>query len=332
MSAKTPALDVANLRRASRTPVIDALSGFAGKSIDQWLLPNMSAATGQFLKADGKPYRTYSTLTNKFTARQVLDVLAATGPSHCLDGWTYFARALAALLSGDTHTARHLAYYAQLRAALSLLHCHGIGIFNGINFAVDACGAMHNISGGNPNKAGQGTHTAAWEALSGWANHSDTASVFLGTVKFRGVSLLDCIEAVWPSAPGGPLVSEVIEEWGVDLKRSAEDHDARKISSYCAHAFNPSESQLAARLDLVQSIWHGLEPDGNGGFPALDRNLLRKLLDLMKAQQDSEDTPQYGRWENAFQRLDPRVRAFVTRDFLEGGEQHPDLLVFLTRR
>ena len=117
-----PILDIASLGRASREPVIEALSGFAGKPVNDWLRMDHPAATGQFLKVDGKQYSSFTALTRRFTPQQVLDVLAATGPSHCLDGWTFLSRALAALLSGDTHTTRHLAYYAQLRAALSLLH------------------------------------------------------------------------------------------------------------------------------------------------------------------------------------------------------------------
>ena len=327
MTASQPMLDIASLRQASRDPVIHALSGFAGKPVNDWLPTGHPAATCQFLKTNGKPYSNYTALTKTFTSQQILDVLAATGPSHCLDGWTFLSRALAALLSGDTHTTRHLAYYAQLRAALSLLHCHGIGIFNGVNFAADASGVLFHIGKNHPRNRGLGTHPAAWAALRGWADQMGTASVFLSSVKFRGVSLLDCIDAVWPSAAGAPLVSKVIENWGVDLKRSAEEHESRNISSYCAHAFNAVHSPLSSRLELVQSIWRGLEPDGRGGFPSLDRHLLRKLLELMR-QRQSNISSQQNLWQTAFPRLDPRVRQFVTQDFLERGQDPMDLVVF----
>ena len=320
-------IDIKNLRQASRDPVIETLSGFAGKPVKHWLTSGHPGATGQFLDANEKPYFSFVAFERKFTTQQVLDVLAATGPSHCLDGWTFLSRALAALLSGDTHTARHLAYYAQLRAALSLLHCHGIGIFNGVNFAVDVSGKLHHIDIDGRAKRGLGTHSAAWAVLRGWADQRDTAKVFLNSVKFRGVSLLDCIGALWPSAAAAPLVSKVIKTWGVDLKRSAEEQESRNISSYCAHAFNAADSKLSSRLDLVQSIWRGLEPDGGSGFPTLDRHLLRKFLELMKAEQ-SKITPQRNLWDTAFPRLDPRVRACVTQGFLERVEEPLDLLVF----
>ena len=101
---------------------------------------------------------------------------------------------------------------------MSLLYCHGIGIFNGVNFATDASGTLFHIGNNRPGERGPGTHAAAWAALSGWADQMDTASVFLKSVQFRGVPLLDSIDAVWPSATGAPLVSRVIENWGIDLR------------------------------------------------------------------------------------------------------------------
>ena len=334
MNTSQPKLDIASLGRASRDPVIQALSGFAGKPVNDWLPTGHPTATGQFLKANGKPYSSYTALIGTFTSQQILDVLAATGPSHCLDGWTFLSRALAALLSGDTHTARHLAYYAQLRAALSLLHCHGIGIFNRVNFAVDASGTLYHIGTNRPTKSGPGTHAAAWDALQGWADQMATARIFLNSVKFRDVSLQDCIDAVWPSAVGSPLVSKVIEIWGVDLKRSAEEHESRNISSYCAHAFNAADSQLSSRLELVQSIWRGLEPDGGGGFPSLwTATSLRKFLELMKQatiERFSSQVKTFGK-PRLSARLDPRVpRNSQPKISLSRIEQEPttDLLVF----
>lgn len=319
-------LDTASLRWASRGPVIGALSAFAGRPVNDWLSSNHPAANGQFLTVKGKQYSSFTALTRRFSSQQVLEVLAATGPSHCLDGWTFLSRALAALLLGDTHTTRHLAYYAQLRAALCLLHCHGIGIFNGVNFATDASGTLFHIGSNKPGKRGPGTHVAAWAALSGWAEQVDTASVFLECVQFRGVSLLDSIDAVWPSATGAPLVSRVIENWGIDLRRSVEEHESRNVSSYCAHAFNSAPSALEARLELVHSIWRSLEPDSRGGYPSLDRYLLRRLMELM-TQEQSGIALRHHLSQTAYRRLDPQVREFVTQDFLERRESPEDPLV-----
>jgi len=256
-------------------------------------------------------------------------VLAATAPSHCIDGWTFFSRALSALLSGDAHSTRHLAYYAQLRAALSLLHCHGVGIFNRVNLIADESGNLSQFGATNPNKRGQGTHQAAWKALRAWSDQLTGSTEFLSAMKFQEVSLLDCFEAVNPSTATSavPLVSRVIREWGVDLKRCAKDLESRNISSYCAHALNPAPSEMSARLDLVLSIWRSLEPDGIGGFADLDRHLLRKFL-LLLEKENCEATLRENIWEGAYQRLDGRIKSYISRDFLERLEEPDDLPVF----
>lgn len=326
MTTSQPNLRIAKLQQASREPVIAALSQFAGKPVGNWLPRDNRLATGQFLNANRKTYSTFSTLIRDFSSRNILDVLAATGPNHCIDGWTFLARALSALLAGDAHTARHLSYYAQLRAALSLLNCHGIGIFNGVNFAVDDSRNLHHIDTGSQNNRGLGTHKAAWDALSVWAGYCDANNGFLDSVRFRKASLQDCISAVWPSSPGSPLISEIVNIWGVDLRRSAEEHDSRNVSSYSAHALNSANSPLNDRLELVESIWRSLEPDGNGGFPTLDRHLLRKFLELMEKLQ-SKICPQTGLWQNAYPKLDPKIKSFMTQDFLERNDQPNDLIV-----
>src|SRR6476661_7745516 len=54
-------------------------------------------------------------------ASQLAEYVAASAILHCSDGWGYLGRAMGAQLQGDIGTSRHLAYYAELRAAMSLL-------------------------------------------------------------------------------------------------------------------------------------------------------------------------------------------------------------------
>ena len=54
------------------------------------------------------------------------EYVAASAPTHLIDGWSYLARAIDALLRGDAPAAVHLGYYAELRAAMSLLAGGGI--------------------------------------------------------------------------------------------------------------------------------------------------------------------------------------------------------------
>ena len=321
-----PQISLASLRLASREPVVNALAGFAGRSVDTWLQNIPQARAGQFLGGGGRALRDYRRFRNRFSDRQISEVLAATSPSHCMDGWTFLSQALAALLSGDTHTARHLAYYAQLRAALSILGCNGIGIFNTLNFAIDTSPSVHRLESVRPRERGLGTHTAVWEVLQLWASDRQSAISFLESVSFRGVSLSDCLDALFPSSPPTPLVARVIETWGVDLRHSAAEHESRNISSYAAHAFNRAPSNLRVRLELVRDIWLSLAPDGGGGFPSLDRHLLRRFLELMRTQHPTSK-PKGGFWNARFRDLDPTIRQFASQPFLMGVDEPGDPLV-----
>ena len=322
-----PRINLASLDRASRDPVIDALFALAGTPVDTWLPNAHPASRGQFLNAQGRAFVDFSAFKSRFSGQQISEVLAATSPNHCMDGWTFLSRALAALLAGDTHTTRHLAYYAQLRAGLCILGCNGIGIFNTINFAVDSSLAVHRLDTGRLRRRGLGTHAAVWAALELWASRPTSAKVFLESVKFRGISLWDCIDAIWPSSGSAPLVEATIRAWGVDLMRSDIERESRNISSYSAHAFNPTISSLPHRLELVRDIWLCLEPDGLGGFPSLDRHLLRKFLELMRSR-NSRSLRRRKFWSRNFPNLDPNIQQFAALDFLAGADDPNDLVVF----
>lgn len=327
MTSSDPRIDLAKLRLASRSSVIEALSDFREKPVDRWLPPEHAAKTGEFLDSHGKALTDYRVFEKNYSDQQAVEVVAATAPNHCMDGWTFLSRALGALLAGDTHTARHLAYYAQLRAGLSILGCNGIGIFNTINFVVDGNGDRCRLDVKKPRERGLPTHSAVWEVLQHWAGEPKTARDFAQAFEFRGVSLFDCIGAIWPSPPSAPLIYEVMATWGVDLKRATDDHKRRNISSYAAQAFNPASSSVRTRLALVHDIWLCLEPDGRGGFPSLDRHLLRKLLEFMQDAQEKA-TGRRVVWSDEFSKLDPSIQEFISLEFLDRTVERADLTVF----
>jgi len=224
-----------------------------------------------------------------------------------MDGWTFFSRSLSALMAGDAHGARNLAYYAQLRAGLSILGCNGIGIFYAINFAIDNKFVVHRIY---EQRDGAGTHRATWDALQVWASQPHMTETFLDSMKFHGVSLADCVKVIRPSWGSAQLVTTIIKEWGVDLKRAVDDRDSRNVSSYDPHALNPVESDIDAHLKLICEIWRCLEPGGPGTLRLLDMHLLRKSLRLMKDKISKAD----------FLKLDPGIQKFVPFDFLTSGD------------
>ena len=91
------------------------------------------------------------------------EYIAASAPLHCLDGWSFLGRALECHTRGDFDSSRHLAYYAELRSAMSLLASEGIGIFQNKHFFVDVNGRCNYIP------INRGTHQIAWDALEEWA-------------------------------------------------------------------------------------------------------------------------------------------------------------------
>jgi hypothetical protein len=297
------------LRRADTGHILNAMAQFSGKPVSQWLRPNHPAALAALP-------RTWS-VVRALPAADVVSVVAAASPNHCLDGWSYMARAMAAFLAGDLHASRHLAYYAQLRAALSMLGNLGIGIFNGINFVVSSGGAILQLD--RPARdTGLGTHHAVWKALSSWADNPVTARRFLTQVRIANSSLAVCLDAIWPGASATAIALPLINAWGLDLKRGGFDHRSRNRSSYDPQAFESLPDILAERLDFIENIWALFEPTSTSRFDLLDRYLLRSML----WHQHDTVTPRVPKSKGAISRnylnLPNLVQGIASHDFLVG--------------
>ena len=83
------------------------------------------------------PYRTNAVASVRSHVRRgrllrgkIVDYLAVSTILHCFDGWSYLGRALQAEMSCDPDAARHLGYYAELRAAMGVLASEGVGVFD----------------------------------------------------------------------------------------------------------------------------------------------------------------------------------------------------------
>lgn len=202
-------------------------------------------------------------------AKHVGEYVAASASLHSADAWSYLGSSLRAHLAGQPDVARHLAYYAELRAAISLLAARGIGIFNCHHFVIDASGNVAQLQD-------RGTHEAAWLYLEEWAQTADGASVVGSVIRPAGRELADWIAAL----PGGPAWAPIGSDWlvhlGLDLKRLAEDRSARNEASYRATAlsgskFLPASDASGFAVEFVSS----LEPDAPGSFGPLDLHFLR---------------------------------------------------------
>ena len=182
-------IDMTILLRADRTHVLSALTTFSGKPLGEWL------PVGHPAKNGGLPsnWRRIAAVPH----RQLVEAVAAVTPNHCVDGWSYASRSISAILAGDFHASRHLSYYAQLRAALTILGNLGVGIFNGVNFVLDSRGNAVRLDS-DPGAVrqpprGLGTHCIVWEALQEWVDTPGSAGQLLRLMRFSGSNMMDCL-------------------------------------------------------------------------------------------------------------------------------------------
>ena len=201
--------------------------------------------------------------------------IAASSAIHCMDGWGYISRSMEAELSGDIGVARHLAYYAELRAAMSLLASAGIGVFKNIHFALKANQECATIRGSQ-------THEFVWDALEYWAELPSATDLILKTIQPGGRPLSEWLSHFTPTAGGATrtiLAKQWLLSWGLDLQQFALDRETRNLSSYRpTDLIKPHYPALNQSLAFLQDFWQAHEPSALNPFKELDRHLLRRSL------------------------------------------------------
>lgn len=205
--------------------------------------------------------------------KHLAEYIAASAPLHASDGWAFLGRAMQAHLLGDRSAARHLAYYAELRAAMAILAAHGIGIFDKQHFAVTSATGVTKINGA------PGTHVFAWQALQWWASRSGSWNLVGDAVRPYGRNLNDWLAAVPKYASWGPVASSWIESLGLDIQRVASDQFSRNDASYRpTRIVEPQTLDVRSGAEFAINLWRALEP-GPNGFPNLDLHVLRVTLE-----------------------------------------------------
>jgi hypothetical protein len=235
------------------------------------------------------------------TGENLLELIAVRGPLHSMDGWSYVARALNAVVSGDPHAARHLAYYGELRAALSILASSGVGLFNRRNAVIDAAGDVHLL-------AERPTHDMCWATISGWALLPDSLPRMVQPLRIGAVGFLEPFQEFFPSGAAA-AASYVMTEWGFDLAQGAEDRDERNWSSYQPTALADIITTPADDAAFLAMFWDALRPGG----VILERQLLRILLEA-EARVHNDQLSSY---EDPYNRLDESLKSIVSFDFLK---------------
>jgi hypothetical protein len=258
-------------RNASRAGLEETLAGLANKSLKD----------GRWL---GKTNRygedTVQRLARDITGRGVnqphlAQYVSVSTLLHCADGWSYLGRSMQALLCGDANSAIHLAYYAELRAAMSLLACQGIGVFNNKHFAISGKNAVARFPIKSP------THEFVWDCLSHWASLRSSGVFFTKIVRPHMRELEDWLT---PLGGGWVLAAQArqwFRQWGMDLKTFADDRSARNVASYRPSEVTHIALNAADAVAFVDELWGALEPAAPGDFDGVDRHILRLSLEKL---------------------------------------------------
>lgn len=264
-------------------------------------------------------------------ARHLSQYISASSLLHCSDGWSFLGRSVNALLSGDEGTALHLAYYAELRAAMSLLATQGVGVFNNQHYLID----RPNSTVAFP--SGTGTHVFVWECLEAWANTSHASDLLGEVIAPYGLTL-----SGWTSPVGSAPVIRLsgqhwLKEWGMDLSNFEDDRNARNTASYRPVGLElPKFGKAEEATSFVRSLWTAMRPEGALGFGQLDKFLFRDLVERIvigrhgMAALGSGDHQQLVNRMIAFQGGVISSRSNEIRDFLLRGTavDDPEVLRF----
>jgi len=183
-------------------------------------------------------------------------------------------RALDCHARRDADSARHFAYYAELRAAISLLASQGIAVFDNKHFVFGSSSFFHEFPGR--------THTITWQVLEHWSELTRSAKLLGKCLRVQGVPISEWLEHFSPRGSFRALGQDWLKTWGLDLRDLHEDQYLRNEASYRPNAVNvrafPSVEEAAQRLC---ALWSVCEPVSRDPFASLDRYLLRIALEYV---------------------------------------------------
>lgn len=277
--------DKGKVRLASRSAVQDYFNHLVVKGVStHWL-----DAGNRYRETATQTYADDLSATPKSVDEKALIAyIAASAPTHLIDGWSYVARATEAVLRGDLNVALHLGYYAELRAAMSLLACEGIGVFNTRHPVIspagtqttEICRALQwDRAQSKYLKRGAGTHMVVWPLLSHWGSLKRAADLVNKLVAPEGYGLDQWIDVLAIPRPVRAISKGWFSTWGIDLGMLSEDHESRNMVSYRPSEFRlPPAPSAQKAIEFVSALWALFEPSTGGRFPQVERELLRKVV------------------------------------------------------
>ncbi len=270
MTVSLGSQDEAKLDRASAAAVVEHLHRIEGHFSDgRWLgrrnvyRKNPVVAIGDRNPGSGRD-----------RPLQLGDYVAASCPLHLWDGWNYLGLAVHSHLCGSVSNAIHLAYYAELRAAMSLLASQGIGIFSRKHCVIDKPGSVLYLSNHR-------THDAARLYLEYWADKQAAAALLSQVLRMEGRPIDEWVLHLRQAGSWTPVGADLLRQAGLDLARMSDDRDARNEASYRPTGIVPLLPRTPTDdASFLLGMIHILEPGGSpGSFETLDRFLSRRIIE-----------------------------------------------------
>lgn len=283
------------VKNASREPVVKSLKVIKNRYIPHSkLIANGNQLNGDAINAivkhhDATPFSLKHNDVNTY--------IGASSISHLLDGWGYLSQAANALLNGNSSAAIHLAYYAELRAVMSLLASEGIGVFSNEHIGLTSSDGFKFFQKykrreyipatkrveTRDNKIG--THVFAWEAFDKWCRSDVKPSYdILRLFKVKGCSFSELLPGFHPSAT--PLASSSIakswlKKWAFDVKKYKSDRALRNFVSYRPQTISGFDKQVdfKSTINNIYGLFQVLSPSVNNPFEYLDKLLLKALFE-----------------------------------------------------
>ena len=271
------------LAKASRDAITDAMGQLPlGAKHPRWLPEGQKYSKANIADALSADYKN-GTVDDTALAQRI----AASVPSHVVDGWSYFGRAIHCLIRGDTRNSVHLGYYAELRAALAILAAEGIGIFNTQHFIVDKDRLVERLSKKACSPMESRTHKIVWQVYRWWFQQETCRDLVTSIIQPGGYAIRD-----WFSSPNTrglylqPSAEGWFNSWGLDLKRLDRDQGSRNASSYGPSAIHDWQILSGAEaVDIVKRLWELFRPTLFSRFGEVDRLLLHGVVQTIFSSQ-----------------------------------------------
>lgn len=260
-----------------------------------------------------------------FPEPDLADVIATSTVLHLYDGWSYLAEALKASYRGEISVARHVAYYAELRAAMSILASSGIGVFDNRHVVIDSNGTITAIPGKIP------THQMAWLALQEWGGLQSSGIMLGEEVNAFGSTLNEWLRDFQGTATFSLTGTEWITNWGLDLQQFAQDRESRNEVSYRVNYNYISPCKKPRELaPFIHDIWTNTEP-GSSPFILLDQFLTRSTIErVYKAKVQAHLGQDY---QDRIAKTCRNLNAELYADFLcrKTTPSEPEFLIFASK-